>query len=464
MANLSQTVNSATTPRGNAEDLVFPAQFLWGVSTSAHQVEGNAHNNQWCAWESAGRIKSGDSCGSACDWWKNAERDFDLARDLGLNALRLSVEWSRIEPRPGEWDESALERYRAMLSALLDRGIRPFVTLHHFTHPLWFEHAGGFLSPHSADLFERFAARVVAAMGDLCNDWVTINEPNVYCAMAYALGEFPPGQVGEIGAALRALGAMARAHARAYRVIHRFRPDANVGWAQNYLVFQPAGAGIDRMITWLQHKLFNDSFARMVSHGRVGFPLKRWVGDVSEVRETCDFIGLNVYSRFHVCFDRENPRQFYGRMFVPPHLPQGDHGVEMPYGEAYPQVITAAVESVRRANKPIYILENGVPDASDRIRPWLLVNSLKETHQAIAGGADIRGYFHWSLTDNFEWSEGWGLRFGLFALNEKTQERTIRPSGKLYSQIVNGNALPQELVERYAEVPQGSTQSPVPGA
>src|SRR5438477_3721749 len=134
MQSSSQTVNGATTPSSSSEDLVFPPQFLWGVSTSAHQVEGGISNNQWCAWETEGRIKSGHACGTACDWWKNAERDFDLARDLGLNALRLSVEWSRIEPRPGEWDESALQRYRGMLRSLLDRGIRPFVTLHHFTH------------------------------------------------------------------------------------------------------------------------------------------------------------------------------------------------------------------------------------------------------------------------------------------------------------------------------------------
>jgi len=457
----AQTVINSATAALSSTDLVFPPHFLWGVSTSAHQVEGGISNNQWSAWEANGYIKSGHSCGTACDWWKNAERDFDLARDLGLNALRLSVEWSRIEPRPGEWNESALQRYRGMLEALLERRIRPFVTLHHFTHPLWFEHAGGFLSPHACDLFERFSARVVAALGDLCNDWVTINEPNVYCAMAYALGEFPPGYSGQLGAALRALGSMARAHARAYRVIHRFRPDANVGWAQNFVVFKPVRGGIDSVIAWLQHRLFNESFLRMVNDGSGGFPLNRLLGDVSNVRGTCDFVGLNVYSRFHVCFDRANPRQFYGRMFVPPDVPQGDHGVEMPYGEAFPQAITAAIASVRRMNKPIFILENGVPDASDRIRPWLLVNSLKETHRAISGGADVRGYFHWSLTDNFEWSEGWGLRFGLFALDQETQTRTVRPSGKLYSQIVRGNALTKDLLEQYSLPPDSTVNHSV---
>src|ERR1700694_1362962 len=118
---------------------VFPANFLWGVATSAYQVEGDNSNNQWSAWEKLGRIRSGDYVGLACDWWKNAEVDFDLAQSLGINALRLSVEWSRVEPSEGVWDEEALKRYRGMLQALRERGIRPFVTLHHFTTPLWLE-------------------------------------------------------------------------------------------------------------------------------------------------------------------------------------------------------------------------------------------------------------------------------------------------------------------------------------
>ncbi len=430
-------------------DLVFPTGFLWGVSTSSHQVEGNTHN-QWSAWEAAGRIKSGDSCGLACDWWHNAERDFDIAAEMGLNALRLSVEWSRIEPRPGEWDRQALQRYRAMLIALRERGLRPMVSLHHFTHPVWFEEMGAFLEPNAGSLFERFARVVVSELGDLCSDWVTFNEPNVYCAMAYALGEFPPGRRGEIATAIRALAAMALAHARGYRAIHELQPNARVGWAHNYLVFKSARTRADAVVAWLQHELFNQSFVRIIERGKAGFPLNLVMGDVREVRATCDFVGLNVYSRFHVAFDPGNAQQFCGRMFVPEEAPQGDPGVQMAYGEAYPQAIPAAIRSVASLKVPIYILENGVPDAEDRIRPWLLVNALKELHGEIQAGADVRGYFHWSLTDNFEWSEGWKLRFGLVALNPATQERTMRNSGRIYERIAKGNALPADLLATYA--------------
>ncbi len=434
------------TPEG---DLVFPTGFLWGISTSAHQVEGNTHN-QWSAWEAAGRIKSGDSCGLACDWWRNAERDFDTAADMGLNALRLSVEWSRIEPRPGEWDQQALQRYRAMLIGLRERGIRPMISLHHFTHPVWFEEMGGFLAPNAGAVFERFAKAVVSDLGDLCSDWITFNEPNVYCAMAYVLGEFPPGRKGEVATAIRALGAIALAHARAYRAIHELQPDACVGWAHNYLVFKAARTAADALVAWLQNELFNQSFVRIIKRGKAGFPLNLVTGDVSAARGTCDFVGLNVYSRFHVAFDLANAQQFCGRMFVPEDVPQGDSGVQMAYGEAYPQVIPAAIRIVASLNVPIYILENGVPDAADRIRPWLLVNALKELHGAIEAGADVRGYFHWSLTDNFEWSEGWKLRFGLVALDPATQERTMRNSGRMYERIAKGNALPADLLATYA--------------
>src|SRR5437879_1437403 len=243
-----------------ASSLRFPADFLWGVSTAAHQVEGGNDNNQWSAWEAAGRIKSGDRCGRACDWWNNAERDFDLAQEIGVNALRLSVEWSRIEPQEDQWDSRALERYRQMLQGLLQRGIQPMICLHHFTHPLWFENKGAFVSKDAEELFERFARRVVRDLGDLCQNWVTFNEPNVFASLGYALGEFPPGKKGQIITALRIIGAVARAHIRAYRAIHELQPGAQVGWAHNYVVFQASNpsSALDRWVAALLSELFNE--------------------------------------------------------------------------------------------------------------------------------------------------------------------------------------------------------------
>jgi len=440
--------------------LRFPAGFLWGVSTAAHQVEGASDNSQWSAWEAAGRIKSGDRCGRACDWWNNAERDFDLAQEIGVNALRLSVEWSRIEPQEDQWDSRALERYRQMLQGLLQRGIQPMICLHHFTHPLWFENKGAFVSKDAEELFERFARRVVRDLGDLCQNWVTFNEPNVFASLGYALGEFPPGKKGQIITALRIIGAVARAHIRAYRAIHELQPGAQVGWAHNYVVFQASNpsSALDRWVAALLSELFNESFLRLIEQGRLCFPLNLADGNAAGARGMCDFVGLNVYSRFHVAFDLKCATQLFGRVFVPDHVPQGDKGFDSAYGEAYPQAIRVAVERVSRLGKPIYILENGVPDAQDRIRPWLIVNAVQELHSLIREGRDVRGYFHWTLTDNFEWSEGWGLRFGLVALDPKTQDRAIRNSGRLYGAIARSNELSQEMIEQYYP----TALSPVP--
>ncbi|HEX4488488.1 MAG TPA: family 1 glycosylhydrolase [Terriglobales bacterium] len=430
------------------DDLQFPSGFLWGVATAAHQVEGN-NENQWTAWERAGKIKSGDLCGAACDWWNNAECDFDLAQELKINALRLSVEWSRVEPEQGRFDATALARYRQMLQGLHRRGIEPFVCLHHFSNPLWFEQQGGFLNPEAPSRFQQFTERVVAVLGDLCNRWVTFNEPNVYATLGYVTGEFPPGRKGEVGTALKVMTAMARAHALAYRTIHESHSQAEVGWAQHYVVFQPVGGVLDGWIAGIQSQIFNEGFFQLLENGRFSFPLSLGAQAVPEVRGACDFVGLNVYSRFHVTFDLKSAGQLFGRVFVPDEAPQGDCGMEKPFGEAFPGGIRNAVKRASRMEKPIYILENGVPDAKDRVRPWLIVNVVQEMYKLIQEGQPIRGYFHWTLTDNFEWAEGWNLRFGLVALDPVTQKRTLRPSAYLYREIIHRNGLSKEMIGQY---------------
>ncbi|HWX55467.1 MAG TPA: family 1 glycosylhydrolase [Verrucomicrobiae bacterium] len=418
----------------------FPADFAWGVSTSAHQVEGNNFNNQWSAWEKAGRIKSRDHVGLACDWWRNAEQDFDLARTLGVNALRLSLEWSRIEPREGTWDQDALSRYRAMLQALRDRGMRPFVTIHHFTNPLWFEDKGAFAAPESVRLFERFARRVVESLGDLCRDWSTFNEPNVYAALGYFLGEFPPGKKGRFIQAARVTRNLCLAHAAAYRAIHEIQPQAQVGWAQHYVVFKarkPESA-IDRWIARFIDRRFNNNFADSILDGRAPFPLDLFGDSLPEVKGTCDYVGINYYSRLRIGFEPRSPRTMFFLLTVPPHKPQGDSGIEVPYGEAYPEGLRHAVQRFLPFNKPLYILENGVPDRADRIRPWVLESTFQQLNTLLAEGTDLRGYFHWTLTDNFEWNEGWHLRFGLIELDPETQARRLRPSAEIYSKLIQG--------------------------
>jgi beta-glucosidase len=436
----------------------FPAGFVWGVATSAHQFEGGTGHNQWAAWEAQGRIRDGSSCASACDWWNRAAQDLDLAQSLGLNAIRISIEWSRLEPQEGRWNADALARYYTLLAELHKRGLRPFLTLHHFTHPQWFEERGGFLAPDAVETFSRFVYRTVHALHHVCSDWVTINEPNVYCAFGYMTGMFPPGIRGDLPAGLRALVSMARCHAAAYRIIHGFQQDANVGWAQNYVALQPGSdTYLDNVAVRLLHQTVNRSFFELLATGQLPSPWNHFAPGGGEALGKFDFVGLNVYSRLHVTVDRRATDTLFTNIYVPETAPLGDPGTDYPYGECYPAVVCEAAAYAAQFGRPIYITENGVPDRSDRIRPWLLVHVIKHLHDLIAAGHDIRGYFHWSLVDNFEWSEGWKLRFGLHELDPATQKRRPRPSARLFSQIATANGLAPELFDRYCEAPPGNT-------
>ncbi len=434
----------------------FPDNFLWGVSTSSHQFEGGNTLNQWHDWERAGRIRSGAPSGDACDWWRNAERDLDLCSQLGLNALRISQEWSRMEPAFNHWSEEAILRYRQIIAEAQRRGMRVFVSLHHFTHPRWFEARGGFLDAQAPQLFRHYAKRAVRALGDLVGDWVTFNEPNVYAAFGYLFGEFPPGRMNELNSALSVFAGMMRAHAAAYDVMHREQPSASVGLAVNYVVFEPARDNVlDRQLASAYDSLFNRGALNYLQGEPLPLPFAMMAPSAPQCIGKSDFIGLNVYNRLHVRAPwGENFSK--GGLHVPGHLPQGDHGVAAPYGEAYPQVVSAAIRTYAVLNRPMYVMENGVPDSADRIRPWLLVNSLKELRRMWQQGYDVRGYFHWSLVDNFEWSEGWHLCFGLFELDRMTGERRPRHSAELYRQIIADGGIRRETLELWKNAPEMS--------
>ncbi len=197
----------------------FPKGFLWGTATASHQVEGNNTNNNWHYWEEEGQIEPGHSCGLACDWWGGRwKEDFDRASEAGQNTHRLSIEWSRIQPALDRWDEEALDYYRQMLRGLVERGLTPMVTLHHFTDPLWLTFLGGWEYEPVVSLFEAYVRKVVEALGDYVNFWCTINEPNVYAVMGYIFGVFPPGKK-DLGATFDVMTKLVRGHAAAYHAI-----------------------------------------------------------------------------------------------------------------------------------------------------------------------------------------------------------------------------------------------------
>ncbi len=428
--------------------LSFPDDFLWGTATSAHQVEGGNHNNDWWAWEQTpGHIKDGSCSDPACDWWNRAEEDFDRARQMGQNAHRLSVEWSRIEPREGHWSGEAIARYRQMLTALRERGIEPMVTLHHFTNPLWLVEKGGWETEEAIPLFVRYVERVVQELGDLVSLWCTINEPTVVPFMGYSIGDFPPGKR-DTRLAFKVLGNLLKAHAAAYHAIHRIQPQARVGVAHNMRAMDPANprSPLDRWAASFRDRMGNRLVEWALTEGMLRFfPLGR-TERVPELAGSFDYWGLNYYNRDRVVFDISRPGQFFCRA-----LP-AEHSQPVPWwwGEIHPQSLYRFLKELARYGKPIYITENGALDNTDEYRPRYILTHLAAVHRAIAEGVPVKGYFHWSLVDNFEWADGYSARFGLIHVDFETQKRTIKRSGELYREICLAGAITEDMVERYA--------------
>jgi beta-glucosidase len=425
----------------------FPRGFLWGAATAAHQVEGNNTNNNWYAWEQQPtRIIHGHRSGLACDWWGGRwKEDFDRAAQAGQNAHRLSVEWSRIQPAPDRWDEDALDHYRQMLQGLHERGMTPMVTLHHFTEPLWLVEQNGWEREKTAEHFTRFTEKVVEALKEYCNLWVTINEPNVYALAGYVAGDFPPGKR-NINRAYRVTENMVKGHAAAYQAIHRLQPTARVGIAINYREFTPARAWspLDRAAARWQSGGYNDPFPQALRNGLLRMAYFRT--RIPAAKGTQDFLGVNYYTRDFVSFSPTNATELFGRRRYAPEADLSDTG----FIANEPEGFYRAFEWARQFNLPILVTENGVEDADDHLRPRYLAQHIHQMWRAVNFNWPIKGYFHWSLVDNFEWERGWTQRFGLWELDVETQARRRRPSADLYREICEANALSSEMVAKYA--------------
>ncbi len=424
--------------------MIFPKDFLWGTATAAFQVEGNNTNSDWWAWEQEdGRILNNHKSGRASNWWENAEADLDIAADLGTNAHRLSLEWSRIEPQPGEFSKEALDRYREILQAMHKRGIEPMVTLHHFSNPLWLVGKNDFNSDIVIDYFQRYCAKVVDALGDLIPKWITINEPMVYVFMRYLSNDFPAPNKQGWGSAFEAITHLLQCHAVGYHTIKEKLPHAQVGVAKNTPILQarPSGNFIDKIWAGRISYLFNELWMKAMVDGRLRAPLGR--GTVNHLADSFDFVGINYYTRFYVKFP---PRSgFYDTDWGPDALVSDGN-----YGEVYPEGLYKVIHDALKFNKPIYITENGLPDDDDDLRPYFIMTHLREIWRAISFAFPVMGYYHWSLVDNFEWDRGWTQRFGLIELDPETQARKLRKSGELYGEICHSNSINSEMATKYA--------------
>jgi beta-glucosidase len=403
----------------------FPEGFLWGTASAAHQVEGNSRNCDWWEFEQQpGRIANGDTSAVANDHYHRYREDFALLRELNQNAHRLSIEWSRIEPAQGEFDAVQIRHYRDVLGELREQGIEPMVTLHHFTSPSWFARKGGWSAKDAPHAFLPFVHRVVDQLGDLVGLWCTINEPNLYAANAWISGEFPPGRTGDLGAMYRVTSNMHRAHELAYGAIKRRWPDALVGLSHHKLLFLPAS------------EKRRDHWAAQAAQ----LALDRWPvapGMLRRVVEaTCDYIGIAHYWGQMCAFDPSLRKDQFIRRFNVPGRPVTDMGLSTD-----PAWMRVVLNELRKLGKPVYITENGVATDDDEWRCRYITETLSNVLLAIGDGVDVRGYFHWTNTDNFEWARGYNMHFGLIGVDRKTLERTIKPSGRHYARIAASNSL-----------------------
>jgi beta-glucosidase len=409
----------------------FPKGFLWGTATASHQVEGNNTNNNWYKWEQEGH--TANKSGLASDWWGGRwKEDFDRAADYGQNTHRMSVEWSRIQPTPDTWDDEALDCYRSMLQGLRERNIVPMVTLHHFTDPLWLEEIGGWETDAVIPAFEKFTRKVVERLKEYCSLWCTINEPNVYSLEGYLRKNFPPGK-SNLKLGIQVQANMARAHARAYHSIHELQPEARVGYALHFRPQEPAHpwSPLDRFMRKIKFEGINIAFPSAISTGILRSPLGKI--PVPEAKGTQDYFGLNYYSVDTVAFDLRNRAELFSRSFFPKGSDLADAGMNSNTPEGFFWAFKWVVKTF--PNMPILVTENGIEDSTDRIRPRYLAQHVHAMWRAVNFNWPIKGYFHWSLIDNFEWERGWTQRFGLWGLDPLTQQRTKRPSADLYAEI-----------------------------
>jgi beta-glucosidase len=429
-----------------AEDtLIFPKGFRWGTATAAYQVEGMNTNSEWWRWEQQDRIRQGHRSGKACDWRSGRWReDLDRAAAAGQNAHRLSVEWSRLEPQPGFFDESAIGFYRELLAGMRSRGIEPMVTLHHFSNPLWFADRGGWERDDAPDLFAAFVRRVLPALSEYADLWCTINEPNVYAYLGFASDAFPPGRK-DILAAFRVMRHLVLGHAAAYHEIHSLQPAARVGIAPQYRGMIPhTESPLDRMVAAWQTYIFNDVIPRALKDGWFHLPLG-WQR-IPHAARTLDFIGVNYYTCDHVSFDARKPGELFGRRFYPPDSDLSAFG----WNANVPEGMGMAIAWARQFQAPIFITENGIEDDGDAIRPRYLAQHVHQVWKAIQSGHPVVGYYYWSLLDNFEWERGWTQRFGLWEMDPQTLVRNARPSARFYGEICRSSGLSREMVLRYA--------------
>tara|TARA_A100001035_G_scaffold107401_1_gene84250 strand:+ start:7116 stop:8930 length:1815 start_codon:yes stop_codon:yes gene_type:complete len=425
----------------DTQNIHFPNSFAWGTATAAHQVEGNNTNNNWYDWEhqldenNQPRIHNGDKSILAADHWNRYPDDIKLMKDLGVNHYRFSIEWSKIEPQNGDYNVESIQHYRDLCDSLIKNNITPVVTLHHFTHPTWFEKLGAFEKKENIDHFIEYSEYAFNNLKDLVPIWCTINEPSVFVSQGYFNGIFPPGKKDPVLAAT-VLENLLFAHTKTYKHLKSLNggDNAQIGLVKNIFQFDPLRRW--HILDWAFSKVLNNVFTHStLDYFKKGYSTFSLPGMVKKHMENndavgaMDFIGLNYYSRMHVKGQANLTEPFVFEKRAK------DIQTDMDYA-LYPEGFYEALHTISTLKKPIYVTENGVADQGNNIREIFIKRYLYALHKGLQDGLDIRGYFYWTLMDNFEWSEGYKMKFGLYEVDFETQERTLRESSNLFAKMV----------------------------
>ena len=410
---------------------------LLGAATAATQIEGGDENNNWARFAAQGKVYDKTSPVRACDHYERFREDIELMADMGIQVYRFGIEWSRIEPQRGVFSDEAIAHYREEIEYMLSKGIRPMMTLHHFTNPLWFEDMGGFTNRESVAIFMNFAEHVIDALGDLVEDYITINEPNVYATNSLFYGMWPPEQR-SMSALVKAFSNMTACHIKAYEMIHRKRRAmgkdiTRVSFANHLRVFEPKNPRNlwHKISASLASWLFQGAITEAMMTGKCIFPVMKRKG--VKRGKYYDYIGINYYSRSTVAGIGDG---------VKDGCDKNDLGWEIYHNG----LIELSNELGKKYGAPVFVTENGTCDNTDAFRPLFVYDQLKLISQT---DNPIERYYHWSFLDNFEWREGESARFGLVRVDYETQQRSVNDSGKLYASIIENKGVTDEAYDKY---------------
>ncbi len=388
---------------------------MWGVSVSAHQTEGNNFYNDWWYFEKKGTLpyKSGD----ACLHYEYFEKDFDALKSLGFNAFRFSIEWSRIEPSEGKINHKELKHYFKVIEALKKRNIVPMVVLFHFTLPLWFYRKGGFSRSSNIKHFLNFVKIISGELKGI-NWWITINEPCVYVYQGFLQGVWPPFRK-SLKLSLKTLLNLLKAHQEAFYIIKENNPQSQVSFSKHMRGFYPSPRGnivLNQLPAFLRNFFFNRFFLEVCAHNH-----------------TLDYIALNYYT----C----NFLKFKVKKIM------GEEDMNLPLRKnslgwyVHPASLGKILSFLKKFNLPVIITENGTSEDEELFYEAFLKAHLLQVLKSLKKGIPVKGYFWWSLIDNFEWDKGFNAYFGIFSVDRNSGERKSRPFCKKFSEIIKTNSL-----------------------